>query len=230
MNEKVFLFFNSIIGQSEFLDKFLSVIVSNHLVKGGAMMAVFWMIWGLTDPNNKPLRARLIALVFVTPVVVVIARFLVFLFPFQTRPVHTPGLDMKMVSPDFGGWLNDFSSFPSDHAVLFFGVATALFMVQRLLGIAAFFYAGIVICLPRVILGLHWPADIAVGASVGIALNLALIPLASRLILYFDWSDARPSVAAFVYPLMFLITFQIATLFEATRSLAESMARFAFGG
>ena len=191
-------------------------------------MVVFWMMWGMTDPSNKKTRARLLALVFVTPVVIGIARLLVILFPYKTRPIHTPGLDVNLIYPEIVNTLNTVSSFPSDHAVLFFSIAASLFMINRVVGIIAFLHAILVISLPRVLIGLHWPGDILAGALIGIALSVILLPLATRVIHKYRWADARIAVTTFVYPLMFLITFQIATLFEASRDTADALANFIF--
>jgi len=61
--------------------------------------------------------------------------------------------------------------FPSDHAVLFFALATGLFMAHRKLGIAAYAWVIVAICFPRLYLGIHWPTDVIAGAAVGVALG-----------------------------------------------------------
>jgi undecaprenyl-diphosphatase len=111
------------------------------------------------------------------------------------------------------------SSFPSDHAVLFFGLATGLFFVSRMLGVLALLYTAIFIALPRMYLGLHYPTDILGGAAVGVVitwLGNVWLPRtrAVRAITRLSWS--RPM---YFYPLLFIVTYQIADLFASSREI-----------
>ena len=117
------------------------------------------------------------------------------------------------------GTLNGWSSMPSDHAVLFVALATGILLVDRRWGLVALAHAGVVIALPRVILGFHWPSDILVGGLIGAGLALAAVPVLRRLLLdtgLLDWLEARPGLS---YPLMFLVTHQLGTMFTSTRTL-----------
>jgi undecaprenyl-diphosphatase len=58
------------------------------------------------------------------------------------------------------------SSFPSDHAIVAFAIATSLLFWNRRIGIAALAVATL-ICIARVSAGVHYPTDVLVGAIVG---------------------------------------------------------------
>lgn len=58
-------------------------------------------------------------------------------------------------------------SFPSDHACAAFAIAFAVFFVSRRVGIG-FLVAAFAIALARVLIGLHYPGDIAAGALIGL--------------------------------------------------------------
>jgi undecaprenyl-diphosphatase len=58
------------------------------------------------------------------------------------------------------------SSFPSAHATILFAGGTVLFMYNKRAGIIFNIIAGI-ICVARVVAGVHYPSDILVGAFVG---------------------------------------------------------------
>lgn len=59
-------------------------------------------------------------------------------------------------------------SFPSDHAAAAFAIAAAVFFVSRRVG-SGFLVAAFAIALARVLIGLHYPGDIAAGALVGVS-------------------------------------------------------------
>ena len=57
-------------------------------------------------------------------------------------------------------------AFPSGHAAFFFGLAFAVWQINRMWGIwylAAAFLNGFA----RVFVGVHWPLDVAIGAAIG---------------------------------------------------------------
>jgi undecaprenyl-diphosphatase len=66
--------------------------------------------------------------------------------------------------------------FPSDHATAAFAIATALFLRDRRLGIAALIAAA-VLAAGRVAIGVHYPSDVIAGALLGSACALALYRL-----------------------------------------------------
>ena len=59
-------------------------------------------------------------------------------------------------------------SFPSDHAGAAFAIAFAVVFLSRKAGVG-FLVAAAAIALDRVLIGLHYPGDIAAGALVGLA-------------------------------------------------------------
>jgi undecaprenyl-diphosphatase len=93
-------------------------------------------------------------------------------------------------------------------------------LVSRRLGLFAFAYALVIAGLARIYLGLHYPSDVIAGAALGAGLvGLAVQervrrPLARTVL---AWPQERP---ALFYPLFFLVTYQIATLFFGLRTMA----------
>ncbi|MEA2156425.1 MAG: hypothetical protein QOE11_2565 [Solirubrobacteraceae bacterium] len=72
----------------------------------------------------------------------------------------------------FAGHAAD-AGFPSDHATAAFAIATALLLRNRPLGIVALVFAA-VLAAGRVMLGVHYPSDVAAGAALGALVALAL--------------------------------------------------------
>jgi undecaprenyl-diphosphatase len=107
--------------------------------------------------------------------------------------------------------------------MLFSAMATGLWFASRRLGLAAHAYVLLVIELPRVYLGLHYPSDIASGALLGVALAIVanLARIRSRI--------ARPALrwlevdSRSFYAVSFLVAMQIATMFDYPRSLVSSL-------
>ena len=70
------------------------------------------------------------------------------------------------------------TAFPSGHTALVFGLAIALLLYDRFLGIAALVIAAVV-GLSRVAAGVHWPIDILGGIVVGGIVALIIHAIAS---------------------------------------------------
>ncbi|MER5865419.1 phosphatase PAP2 family protein [Kitasatospora sp. NPDC002040] len=93
----------------------------------------------------------------------------------EVRPCQQrPGTATLEVCPAPGDW-----SFPSNHAVIAFATATALWFAFRALGwvCAA---AALLMAASRVWVGVHYPHDVLAGALVGILVAVPLALLAAR--------------------------------------------------
>jgi len=70
------------------------------------------------------------------------------------------------------------NSFPSDHSTVAFAAAFAVLMFYRRLG-ALLVLAAIGVALARVLLGVHYPVDVAASALIG-AVSAAIVTTAGR--------------------------------------------------
>jgi undecaprenyl-diphosphatase len=217
------------------------VRLSNDLLlKGGVLMAAMWWIWFSTSSRrssaasegemlcapDEQARAdrRTILLGFCgTVIALVIARTLEVLGRFRWRPLNYPEMFHVPFGVDIStsAYFRNDNCFPSDHAALFFGLATILFLLRRRIGVIAYLYAAIVISLPRVYLMLHYPTDIIVGGLLGATCVVATCGLGQHLgiIRWFsdkliDWSIRRP---ASFYACLFVWCFSVAEMFEGVR-------------
>ena len=123
------------------------------------------MSWSRLDT----LRNRLVLLLGACLVALSIGRLLQLCLPFRHRPILTPELGLRIppeLSPHlFEGW----SSFPSDHAALFFAFSTGIYLIAPSLGLLATAHTIGMICFPRLYLGLHFATDLLAGAFIGVA-------------------------------------------------------------
>lgn len=216
---------NTIAKQSEFFDILVVSIAHNPLLKGGVLAAILWWAWSKSGACDRELRAKILATVLVCLPSIALARGLAVTLPFRLRPLHDEGIGFLIPYGVDPAILDNWSSFPSDHAVLFFTLSTGILFLSKKAGWFALAYSAVFICLPRVYLGLHYPTDIIAGAALGIIIgyagNIYILnngPFKSAL----DWLETKPSL---FYPAFFLMTYQIADLFSSSRGLLRGVVK-----
>ena len=116
---------------------------------------------------------------------------------------------------------------PSDHAVLFFAMAAGMLMLNRAIGYLLLVHAVFIIGLPRVFMGFHYPSDVAVGAVLGVLIvGLMWVPVV-RLVERSRAIEYEARAGHFVYPVLFLVTYQAGTMFNESRRALTMMLRVA---
>jgi undecaprenyl-diphosphatase len=154
-----------------------------------------------------------------TPIIILMARLLALNLPFRLRPIHNEELNFTLPTGVLEKSLDGWSSFPSDHAVLYFAIAIGVFAASRRIGLLSIFYTLVFIGLPRIYTGYHYPTDILGGFAIGGCLMWASIyflansPIPIRIN---SWSE---KYAGAFYALFFVLTYQIANLFVQSRDI-----------
>jgi undecaprenyl-diphosphatase len=217
----VISFFQQLYGHSTFFDGFVGLMTRNNFLKNGFFICLLWWIWFQAGERQEVRRKQLVASVVGGIVAAGVARFLVLVLPFRVRPFQEPTLQSLFpihIAPEFfGGW----SSFPSDHAVLFFAIAGGLFFISRLAGILGCCWVLLVICLPRVYVGFHYASDILAGAAIGFAIAwIANTPVVRDRVSRWPMEWLRRHCASF-YAVAVLLSWQIGTLFDDIREFGK---------
>jgi undecaprenyl-diphosphatase len=215
-------FFNQFSHRIWAIDKAVFFMSGCQLLKGGVLVAIIWWGWFKSNARQAQAREHIIATLFSSFIAMLLARVLASTLPFRPRPLHDNALvflrPYGMGETEIEHW----SSFPSDHAVLFFSLCTGIFFISKKAGAFAYAYTVLFIALPRIYLGLHYPSDIAVGAVIGITIasigNVYLIR-SKTVKSIVNLSTAKPDT---FYPVFFLVTYQIADMFEDLRHLVRS--------
>jgi undecaprenyl-diphosphatase len=165
-------FLNRFAGRWPAFDSVLVLMSHNLLLQGAFVLVFFWWAWAQQDEKTTQRRELLIFGLFASIFAVLLARTLAVILPFRLRPLHNPALHFRLpysMSPEtLLGW----SSFPSDHAVVVFCLATVVWLASKRLGAAAFAFGVLFSSFPRVYLGIHYPTDILAGAVLGIGAAL----------------------------------------------------------
>lgn len=104
----------------------------------------------LVQPDNRaPWRREVVITTFASGLVaLIVGRGLAYFLPFRSRPRFNSNLHFTMpVGARFDEVLRSWSSFPSDHAMIWMAVSMGIFIVWKRAGFAALAYTLVFICL-----------------------------------------------------------------------------------
>jgi undecaprenyl-diphosphatase len=224
-DQSVISFFNQFSRKSEIVDRLIIFLSNNDLFKGGLIMIIFWWIWFLPSEEITLKRRRLLSTVCGCLVALLVVRILVMTTHLRERPLFNGAVHlMTPLGFDRGSVPNKENSFPSDHATMFFAFATGLFYISKKTGFLTLLYVLLLVALPRVYIALHYPTDILAGAFIGVLVVIIAntqyltTNVSGKLLKYAD-SHPQP-----FYAILFLLSFQMATLFDSIRNILH------FGG
>jgi PAP2 superfamily protein len=195
----------------------------NGLLLAGPIVAMFWWAWFKNGENidqNKTVRETIISAMLASVIALFVIRFVDLLFPFRVRPLADPTNGFHFPKESYVNYEN-WSSFPSNHAVLLFTLTTCVFSFSRLLGWVALIDSLFLVLLPRVYLGIHYPTDVLAGAAIGVGIGI----LANQ-------KDVKTFAARCVFPLLkkypgpfyggfFLFMYELTNLFVDGANLAS---------
>lgn len=209
-------------------DRAIASLSDATFFKGGFFFTYLWWLWFRKAGERWDNRGEVLRIFVGLVAALTVARALQILLPGRDRPIHEPSVGFVLPFGSNPHILEHWNSFPSDHAVIFFAIATAIWMRSRLWGGFAYVWVFVFACLPRVYLGYHYPSDVVAGAAIGTAIMAAAyaVPtnsagrwVADRI---FRWEQLYPSL---FYTLAFVATYQLVTLFDTVRKAGHAAGK-----
>jgi membrane-associated phospholipid phosphatase len=197
----LFGLFNALAGRSWALDTLIDLPLTNNLVKAAVIGACFLFAWHQTADEAATRRRREILLIAVAASIMTLGitqplgHRIFHPRPFVAAQEHYRWDGAALVQPPALAFReplagdthrdlaklragqvseNDLGSFPSDHAGFFFTLALGIWLACRRAGWVAIGWTLVIILMPRIVMGQHWPLDIAAGAAIGGAVLAAL--------------------------------------------------------
>ncbi len=225
----VLVFLTGFTGRFPLFDHLVNALSRLDMFKGIALMCLFWYVWaderhdGSASPP-KDRRSFLVTVLAGTILVGALSRCLQVSLPIHQRPVLSNlGLNFAVTAFNASS-LSNWNSFPSDHSMFFFALGTGLWQVNRSAGVIAFAWTILVVDMPRVYLGIHYPSDVLFGALFGFLGMRAFLALPLERVerLLTRWREAHQGL--FMAGL-FLATDEIGHLLADLRELAHSSMR-----
>ena len=209
---------NSFAGRSQLFDRFIESVLDLSTVKMLPLVAALIYLWASDRGRGREAVGVGVAAGFSA---LVLSRLLQNFGPQRPRPLQAGLEDFRLPFGVDHATMTGWSSFPSDHAALSFALASAVWIGSRRLGLPCLLWAVLIVSLPRIYLGKHYPSDILVGALLGLLATAAFSMLGTgRWLASIGTRWARRSPGLFAI-LGFVVLFQFVTLFADVRLLLD---------
>ena len=165
-DEKVFLWINALAGEFSPLDKLMELVVSDYLIPVTLALALvgLWFAGRERLARQKQqigLFVALTSMALSSLAVFIINAWYVRPRPFE-NPITAPEVELLFYRPTD-------SSFPANPIAASFGIAAAVWGVNRRVGTVLLLASG-VYGFARVYAGVHYPLDVIAGALIGVVI------------------------------------------------------------
>jgi undecaprenyl-diphosphatase len=219
-------FMNRFEGRHLSFDNAVVSLSNDGFLRGGIIACLCWWAWfnnGEDKDKNKYAREMVVSAMVACLASILFARLVVLAFPFRVRPICDPsnGFHFPAAATDWQNW----SSFPSDHAIMFFTLTTCLFFISRTMGWIALLDTVFLVCLPRIYLGIHYPTDVLAGTAIGVGIGFLANQKNYREFISqgaFQWMQKSPGS---FYAVFFLFMYQITVIFWDVRFVAAGFIK-----
>lgn len=172
----VLLSLNHTIAVHPHLLKLVRFLGDDPLPRGMPVFATLTYLWFSSSAVET--RSRILSGFLATSVALALSLLCQHVLAVHLRPIFDPSVGVtNFLHWEMEGFHKRHYSFPSDTTVLYFGLATTVFIINRSAGIANYVWCFLAAGVCRVALGVHYPSDIVAGMAIAPAAVL----LADRL-------------------------------------------------
>ena len=168
-DEKLFHWINGLAGELTVLDQVMEWVVSDYLVPVSLALTLIGLWFA---GSNRLARQRHQIGVFVALTSMALSSLAVFIINsayFRPRPFVDHDVTLLFYQPTD-------SSFPANPIAATFGIAAAIWVVNRRVGTALLLWTSLY-GFARVYAGVHYPLDIIAGALIGIVITFLVFKL-----------------------------------------------------
>jgi membrane-associated phospholipid phosphatase len=188
---------------------------TRHNVLGGIWFAacvfIFWMQGA--RPGGQRVRHRTLTILFGSLLAIVLS-FLLGQLASWLPPSRNPRL-AHFYPPYLMENINS-NSFPSQSTAVYAAVAAGIFSLNKIVGLILWVGVGLIVALPRLYLGGHYPSDVLVGSVLGLLgyfcartfLEPSLSPYLERLFGQSSWLRVAGEFVVFVWILQTGVEFR----------------------
>jgi undecaprenyl-diphosphatase len=169
LNWRILDWINDLAGNSSLLDHTMEAVAQYAVYAIVAIAVASWFVRSRDDEHRLAVYAGGIAAVISLAIALLIQHFYVHQRPFvlQTNPLVLNN-DVTVLVHHAAD-----ASFPSEHATGAFAIAAGVGTYRHRLGLLLLVLAALV-AFSRVYVGIHYPADVAGGAAIGVLVAIAL--------------------------------------------------------
>jgi undecaprenyl-diphosphatase len=158
---------NAFVAQHDWLGRLFATIETDGTILLGVAAVALWL---LARPGGSRRWKLACGSALGSAAVALLVNRLIASAWLRERPCHTHQAHV------WGGTCKTDPSFPSDHASAAFAIAWAVFLFDRVVG-GVFLAGAVAIAWGRVMVGQHYPADVAAGCFVGLGSALLVSKL-----------------------------------------------------
>jgi undecaprenyl-diphosphatase len=213
------------VGRSPGLARFLEQGVAYGALGGVWYAAALFVLWVRgAQPGQEEVRRRVLALALGSAVALA-STFLAAAAVSWPPPSAHP--ELAGLYPESLGVNQNENAFPSQSTAFFAAISAGLYALRRAAGAWAWSGVGLLVALPRMLLGGHYASDVLAGLLLGLAGHgVSARLLAPKLVPWCElafasgWSDGRRILAE---GLAFLWILQVASGFGLVRWIATAL-------
>jgi len=206
---------------ARFLAELADQFVGNPMVKMAPIVMLLLYVWVRRDDRMQ--RGGILSSAELTVrgvlaigIALVAGRALQIVMPMRPRPRFAHP-ELAFPPTAFSHRMDDWSSMPSDHAMVVAAVVAIIWMASRRHAVLAAAWGLAFVCFSRVAVGLHYASDILVGFVLGLVLAFAVMrtPLPSMSWTWLQRLDERRPALVFLG--LFLFGWGLGDMFASAR-------------